>query len=152
MTSPVPRTPTITVPSAQCGAPPAARVEEVWRSHGSNDPDLLIVWHEPTQHDRDRGMTTPDVVARYPEAEFVIADLAWFPGEAEHHRFQITGHGAPEPVAFPEDTTAVAVWAHGYLSAANAMGGWSAFATGIEDREDHEAADWTNEAARNPHL
>ncbi|MDW6058126.1 hypothetical protein SAZ11_08485 [Streptomyces sp. FXJ1.4098] len=137
-------------------APPAARVEEVWRSRGSNDPDLLIVWHEPTQHDLDRGMTTADVVARYAEAEFVIADLARFSWEAEHHRFYLTGHGAPEPVAFPEDTTAVAMWAHGYLSAANAMGGWRAFAAGIEDCEDHEAADWAagwaDEEARNAHL
>ena len=152
MTSPVPRAPTTAVPSAQCGAPPAVRVEEVWRSHGPNDPDLLIVWHEPTQHDRERGMTTADVVARYAEAEFVIAGLARFPGEAEHHRIYLTGHGASEPVAFPEDTTAVAMWAHGYLSAATAMGGWSAFAAGIEDREDHEAADWADEAAHNPHL
>ncbi|WP_329142929.1 hypothetical protein OIU91_04490 [Streptomyces sp. NBC_01456] len=94
-------------------------------------------------------MTTADVVARYPEAEFVIADLAWFPSEAEHHRFYLTGYSAPEPVAFPEDTTAVAMWAHGYLSAANAMGGWGTFAAGIEDRE---AADWADEASRNPHL
>ncbi|MEU0942406.1 hypothetical protein ABZ379_06360 [Streptomyces canus] len=152
MTSPVPRALTITVPSARCGTSPAARVEEVWRSQGSNDPDLLIVWHEPTPQDRHRGMTTADVVARYPEAEFVIAGLAWFPSEAEHHRFYLTGHGAPEPVAFPEDTTAVAMWAHGYLSAANAMGGWEAFAAGVENHEDHEAADWADEAARNTHL
>lgn len=58
-------------------------------------------------------------------------------------------------MAFPEGTTTVAMWAHGYLSAANAMGGWRSFAAGIEDREDREAAhrdDWADEAARNPHL
>lgn len=97
-------------------------------------------------------MTPADVVARYPEAECVIADLAWFPSEAEHHRFYLTGHGTSEPVAIPEDTTAFAMWAHGYLSAANVMGGWGAFAAGIEDRQDHEAADWADEAARHPHL
>lgn len=48
MTSPVPRTPSVTVFSAQGSAPPAVRVEEAWRSQGSNDPDLLIVWREPT--------------------------------------------------------------------------------------------------------
>ncbi|MFK0154118.1 hypothetical protein ACIQVK_18855 [Streptomyces sp. NPDC090493] len=152
MTSPVPSIPTVAVPSAQRSVPPAARAEEVWRSQGSDDPDLLIVWHEPTQYDGDRGIFTADVVARYPEAENIIAGLAWFPSEAEQHRFYLTGHGASEPVAFPEDTTAVAMWAHGYLSAANAMGGWSAFAAGIEDREDHEATDWADEAARNPYL
>ena len=38
------------------------------------------------------------------------------------------------------------------FSAANAMGGWKAFAAGIEDREDREAADWADEASCNPHL
>ncbi|MEU5242196.1 hypothetical protein ACH4UR_37390, partial [Streptomyces lydicus] len=35
-----------------------ARCEEVWLSHGCDDPDIVIVWHERTQHDQDRGVTT----------------------------------------------------------------------------------------------
>ncbi|MEU5242486.1 hypothetical protein ACH4UR_37620, partial [Streptomyces lydicus] len=125
---------------------------EVWLSHGCDDPDIVIVWHERTQHDQDRGVTTADVVARYPAAEFVIADLTWFHAESEPYRFYVTGHGAPEPIAFPEDTIAIGRWAHGFLTAANALGGWGAFAWEVECRQDHEAADWADEATRNPYL
>ncbi|MEU5239680.1 hypothetical protein ACH4UR_25535, partial [Streptomyces lydicus] len=71
MPSPIHRSPLVTArinpaagsatapaaPPAEPDATPAARAE-VWLSHGCDDPDIVIVWHERTQHDQDRGVTT----------------------------------------------------------------------------------------------
>ncbi|MGP3953457.1 hypothetical protein [Streptomyces sp. 7N604] len=168
MTSPVHRAPSVTAridtlaagpaETAQAAVPgpdSAARPAEViGHSADSDAPDITIAWSEPSEYDQARGVATAEVTARFPEAEFVIARLVWSQDEStpERERFQVTGHGAIAPVYFPEDTAAVALWARGYLGAADALGGWPVFEALIRRREEEDAAYWDQQAARNPYL